>query len=384
MHFELTETQRLIQKTARDFAKEKLLPIAAELDETGRFPHEITKALAELGFMGMMVPEEYGGAGLDAIAYALAMEEISRACASTATIMSVNNSLVCDPLIKFATPMQKEKFLKPLARGELLGCFCLSEPSTGSDAAAQQTTAEKTKTGYVLNGTKNWITNGKEADIAIVFAMTDKSKGNKGISAFIVPSQTKGYEVAKLEKKMGIKASSTAQIHLDHVEIPDDYLLGQISEGFKIAMTTLDGGRIGIAAQALGIARAAIEDACNYAKERRTFGSFVADKQAIQFMLADMATHLDAARLLTHRAAFLKDQGKRFTREASMAKLFASEVAMKCGVDGVQIFGGYGYVQDYPAERHMRDAKITQIYEGTSEIQRLVIGQSVVKEGVVP
>jgi butyryl-CoA dehydrogenase len=382
MNFELTEAQQMIQQTARDFAKKQVLPLAAELDESGRFPHELVKAMAELGFLGMMVPEQWGGAGLDTVSYALAMEEISRGCASTGVIMSVNNSLVCDPLQKFATDAQKEEWLKPLAKGSKLGCFCLSEPGTGSDAAAQQTTAKKTDKGWVLSGTKNWITNAKEADVAIVFAMSDKAAGHKGIAAFIVDTKLPGFSVAKLEKKLGIKASSTGQIHLDNVEVPHDCLLGGDKDGFKVAMTTLDGGRIGIASQALGIARAALEDAKDYAKERKTFGTPVSEKQAIQFMFADIATELDAARLLTLRAAMMKDAGVKFSREAAMAKLFASEMAMRSTVKALQIFGGYGYVVDYPAERHMRDAKITEIYEGTSEIQRIVIAQSLLKDGL--
>jgi butyryl-CoA dehydrogenase len=382
MNFELSEAQELIQRTARQFARDKILPIAAELDANHRFPKELVAEMATLGFMGMAVPEEWGGAGLDAVSYVLAMEEISRACASTGVIMSVNNSLVCDPILKFGNAQQKERFLKPLAQGAQLGCFCLSEPSTGSDAAAQQTTAKKVAGGWQIDGSKNWITNGKEADIAIVMAMSDKAKGHKGIAAFVVPTKTKGFEVAKLEKKLGIRASSTAQIHLDGVVVPDDHLLGGPEDGFKIAMTTLDGGRIGIASQALGIARAALEDALAYAKERKTFGSAVADKQAIQFMLADIATELEAARLLTLRAAQLKDKKQKFSREAAMAKLYASEMAMRSTIKALQIFGGYGYVEDYPAERHMRDAKITEIYEGTSEIQRIVISQSLLKEGM--
>ena len=382
MNFELSEAQELIQRTARQFAREKILPIAAELDATHRFPKELIAEMATLGFMGMAVPEEFGGAGLDAVSYVLAMEEISRACASTGVIMSVNNSLVCDPILKFGNDAQKERFLKPLAEGKQLGCFCLSEPSTGSDAAAQQTTAKKVVGGWQIDGSKNWITNGKEADIAIVMAMSDKAKGHRGIAAFVVPTKSKGFEVAKLEKKLGIRASSTAQIHLDAVVVPDDHLLGGHEDGFKIAMTTLDGGRIGIASQALGIARAALEDALAYAKERKTFGTPVADKQAIQFMLSDIATELDAARLLTLHAAQLKDKKQSFSREAAMAKLYASEMAMRSTVKALQIFGGYGYVEDYPAERHMRDAKITEIYEGTSEIQRIVISQSLLKDGL--
>ncbi|MCC6808367.1 MAG: acyl-CoA dehydrogenase [Deltaproteobacteria bacterium] len=382
MNFQLSDAQAMIQQTARDFSKKQVQPKAAELDESGRFPHEIVKEMAGLGFLGMMVPEQWGGAGLDTVSYVLAMEEISRGCASTGVIMSVNNSLVCDPLMKFGNDDQKKRFLTPLAQGDLLGCFCLSEPGTGSDAASQTTTAKKSDKGYVLNGTKNWITNGKEANVAIVFAMTDKAAGHKGIAAFVVDTKSAGFSVAKLEKKLGIKASSTAQIHLDNVEVPAANMLGGEKDGFKVAMTTLDGGRIGIASQALGIARAALEDAKDYAKERKTFGTPVSEKQAIQFMFADIATELEAARLLTLRAAMMKDAGAKFSREAAMAKLYASEMAMRSTVKALQIFGGYGYVTDYPAERHMRDAKITEIYEGTSEIQRIVIAQSLLKEGL--
>ncbi len=377
MQFELTDEQKMILDTARDFANGVVKPRAKEIDQTGAFPADTVKKLAELGFMGMMVPAEYGGAGLDTISYVLAMEEISAACASTGTIMSVNNSLVCDPLLKFGNEEQKKKYLAPLAKGEKLGCFALSEPNAGSDAARQQTTAVQDGDSFILNGTKNFITNGKEADIAILFAMTDKAKGHKGISAFIVPTDTKGFSVSRLEHKLGIRASSTAQIMLEDMKLAKKNLLGNIGDGFKVAMSTLDGGRIGIASQALGIARAAMEEAVEFAKQREAFGQLIQNFEAIQWMVADIATRLDAARLLTLRAAYLKDKKARFTKEAAMAKLFASEAAMWITTKAIQIHGGYGYTTDYPVERHFRDAKITEIYEGTSEIQRLVIATNI-------
>ncbi len=377
MDLTLTEEQQLLQKTVRELAKAELAPKAAKHDETGEFPTAQVKAMAELGLMGVTVPEEYGGAGMDTVAYAIAMEEVSAGDASCGVIMSVNNSLVIDPIMKFGTEAQKKRWLPKLASGELLGCFCLSEPATGSDAAAQTTTAVKKGDQWVLKGTKNWITNGNEADVAIVFAMADRSKGVKGINAFIVPCDAPGFVVAKNEHKLGIKASSTSQISLDDVTLPADALLGQELGGFKVAMATLDGGRIGIAAQALGIARAAYEGARAYALEREAFGAPIANLQAIQFYLADMATQIDAARLLILRAATLKDKGAKFSKEASMAKLYASEMSGRVTTKALQVYGGYGYVKDYPAERHFRDARITEIYEGTSEIQRLVIARAV-------
>ena len=377
MDLTLTEEQQLLQKTVRELAKAELAPKAAKHDETGEFPTAQVKAMAELGLMGVTVPEEYGGAGMDTVAYAIAMEEVSAGDASCGVIMSVNNSLVNDPIMKFGTEAQKKRWLPKLASGELLGCFCLSEPATGSDAAAQTTTAVKKGDQWVLKGTKNWITNGNEADVAIVFAMADRSKGVKGINAFIVPCDAPGFVVAKNEHKLGIKASSTSQISLDDVTLPADALLGQELGGFKVAMATLDGGRIGIAAQALGIARAAYEGARAYALEREAFGAPIANLQAIQFYLADMATQIDAARLLILRAATLKDKGAKFSKEASMAKLYASEMSGRVTTKALQVYGGYGYVKDYPAERHFRDARITEIYEGTSEIQRLVIARAV-------
>jgi butyryl-CoA dehydrogenase len=380
MDLELTEEQRLVQETARAFARDEVLPRAAELDRTHRHPKELVARMAELGLLGVAVPEPWGGAGLDNVSYILAMEEVSRACASTGVVMSVNNSLVCDPLAKFGTDQQKADWLRPLASGRKLGCFALSEPEAGSDAAAQKTTAQRDGDTWTIQGIKNWITNGPVADVCILFTMSDRSKGAKGITAFILPMDAPGVRCGPPDKKMGIRGSQSCQIFLDEVKLPDSLRLGEVGGGFKVAMSTLDGGRIGIAAQAIGIARAALEDATAYALERRTFGQAIAKHQAIQFKLADMATEIDAARLLAWRAASLKDAGARFTAEASMAKVFASEVANRAAKEGVQIFGGNGYVEDFPAERHFRDAKITEIYEGTSEIQRLVIAGNLLKE----
>ncbi len=380
MDLKLTEEQSMLQTSVRAFAKEHIAPHAAELDESGAFPHQQVRGMAELGLLGVAVPSEYDGAGMDTVSYALAMEEISAACASCGVIMSVNNSLVLDPLMKFGTEEQKRRYVPSLAKGEMLGCFALSEPGTGSDAAAQSTVAKRDGNGWVLSGTKNFITNGAEAKLCIVFAMGDKSKGTKGINAYLVPADSPGYSVAKNEKKLGIKASSTSQINLEDVRVGEDALLGKEGEGFKIAMSTLDGGRIGIASQALGIARAAFEEARDYAKERVAFGKPIAELQAIQFMLADMAVQIDAARLLVLRAATLKDAGVRFGKESSMAKLYASEMSGRVTNKALQIYGGYGYCKDFPAERHFRDARITEIYEGTSEIQRLVIARSVLSE----
>ncbi len=380
MDLELTEEQRLVQETARSFARDEVLPKAASIDREHRHPKELVARMAELGLLGVAVPEQWGGAGLDTVSYVLAMEEISRACASTGVIMSVNNSLVCDPLLKFGTDEQKREFLTPLAAGRKLGCFALSEPEAGSDAAAQKTVATRDGSGWVIQGIKNWITNGPVADVCILFTMSDRSKGAKGITAFILPMDIDGVRCGPPDKKLGIRGSQSCQIFLDEVKLPDTLRLGEVGGGFKVAMSTLDGGRIGIAAQALGIARAAFEDATAYALERKTFGQPIAKHQAIQFKLSDMATELDGARLLTWRAATLKDEGARFTAEASMAKVFASEVANRAAKECVQIFGGNGYVEDFPAERHFRDAKITEIYEGTSEIQRLVIANHLLKE----
>jgi butyryl-CoA dehydrogenase len=373
MDFELTDAQRMFQETARQFADKEIVPIAEKVDQLGQFPRETIQKLGELGFMGVAVPEAYGGAGADTVSYVVALEEISRACASHGVIMSVNNSLYCGPLVKFGTEEQKRRFLTPVAGGKSAGCFCLSEPGAGSDAANQQTTARREGDSYVLNGTKNFITNGAEADCAIVFATVNRALKHKGICALVVERGTPGFAVARVEKKLGIRGSSCAQIAMDNCRVPAANLLGQEGEGWKIALATLDGGRIGIAAQAVGIARAALEASLSYSKQRVQFGRPVAANQAIQFMLADMAMEIDAARLLTFNAALLKDQGLRHTMESCMAKLYASEVAMRAGIKGVQVFGGYGYMMDYPAQRFMRDAKVTEIYEGTSEVQRLVI-----------
>ncbi|MCA9673275.1 MAG: acyl-CoA dehydrogenase [Myxococcales bacterium] len=379
MQFELSEEQVLLQKTAREFARKEVAPRAAELDEKHEFPADLVKKMAQMGLMGVAVPDDYGGAGMDTLAYVLAMEEISAACASTGVIMSVNNSLVCDPLLKFGNEAQKREWLVPLASGAKLGCFALSEPQAGSDAAAQKTVAKRDGDDYVINGVKNWITNGAEADVCVLLTMTAPELGYKGITAFILPMDLAGVRVGPKENKLGITASSTTQIFLEDCRVPAKLRLGEEGEGFKVAMSTLDGGRIGIAAQALGIGRAAMEAAIAYGKERETFGKPIVKHQAIEFMLADMATELDAARLLTWRAARLKDAGMRHSTESAMAKLFAAEAANRAAKNGLQIHGGYGYTKDYAAERHYRDAKITEIYEGTSEIQRIVIARSLLK-----
>jgi butyryl-CoA dehydrogenase len=380
MDFEFTELQRETERLCRDFAARELIPHAHRWDEEHTFPKEAVKKLAELALLGVAVPERYGGAGLDNVAYAVAIEEISRGCASTGVILSVNNSLYCDPLLKYGTEEQKQAYLVPFARGEKLGCFGLTEPEAGSDAAAQQTTAVRKGDHYAINGSKNWITNGPVADAMVLFAMTDKAAGHRGISAFVVPTDTPGFTRAKPDRKMGICASPSCSIFFEDCQVPAKNLLGQPGDGFKIAMSTLDGGRIGIAAQALGIARAAFEEARAYALDRKTFGQPIAQHQAIQFMLADMATELDAARLLTHKAARLKDAGVRHSAESAMAKLYASEMASRVANKALQVFGGQGYSKEFDAERHVRDARITEIYEGTSEIQRLVISASLLKD----
>lgn len=378
--FTLSETHEMLRKTCRDFADKDLAPKAAEHDREHKYPAEQVKQLVELGLMGVAVEEKWGGAELDNLAYAIAMEEVSRGCASTGVIMSVNNSLYCDPVKKFANDAQKELWLKPFATGQKLGCFALSEPGNGSDAGAARTTAVLDGDHWVLNGTKAWITNGYEADAAIVFATTDRAMKHKGISAFLVPMPTEGLSLGKKEDKLGIRASSTCNLIFEDCRIPKENLLGEPGQGFKIAMGTLDGGRIGIAAQALGIAQAAFDAACAYAKERQAFGKPIANLQAIQFKLADMALKIESARLLTWRAAAAKDSGARYTKEAAMAKLAASEASTYVSHQAIQIFGGNGYVTEYPCERHYRDARITEIYEGTSEIQRLVIAGNVLKE----
>jgi butyryl-CoA dehydrogenase len=379
--FTLSETHQMLRQTCRDFADKELKPVAAELDRSHRYPENEVKKLTELGLMGVAVEEKWGGSGLDVLAYAIAMEEVSRGCASTGVVMSVNNSLYCDPVSKFATDAQKETWLKPFASGEKLGCFALSEPGNGSDAGAASTTAIQDGDQWVINGTKSWITNGYEADAAIIFATTDKAQKHRGISAFLVPMPTEGLSLGKKEDKLGIRASSTCNLIFEDCRLPADSMLGEPGFGFKIGMMTLDGGRIGIAAQALGIAQAAMEAAVDYANERQAFGAPIATLQAIQFKIAEMALRIEGARLLTWRAASLKDQGDvRYTKEAAMAKLAASETATFVAHQAIQVFGGNGYVTEYPVERHYRDARITEIYEGTSEIQRLVIASSVLKE----
>ena len=379
MKFDLTEEHLMIRDAARDFAQNELLPGVIERDENQKFPSEQVKKMAELGFMGMMVSPDYGGGGMDTISYVLAMEEISKVDASAAVIMSVNNSLVCWGLETYGSQEQKEKYLRRLATGEIIGAFCLSEPEAGSDATSQQTTAIEEDNYYLLNGTKNWITNGNSASIYLVIAQTDSSLGHKGINAFIVEKETDGVIVGKKEDKLGIRGSDTHSIMFNDVQVPKENRIGEDGFGFSFAMKTLSGGRIGIAAQALGIASGAYELALEYSKQRKAFGKEISRHQAIAFKLADMATEIDAARLLCLRAAWLKDNGKNYDREGAMAKVFASETAMKTTTEAVQVHGGYGFVKEYHVERLMRDAKITQIYEGTSEIQRIVISRSILK-----
>jgi alkylation response protein AidB-like acyl-CoA dehydrogenase len=379
MKFDLTEEHLMIRDAARDFAQNELLPEVIERDENQKFPSEQVKKMAELGFMGMMVSPDYGGGGMDTISYVLAMEEISKVDASAAVIMSVNNSLVCWGLETYGSQEQKDKYLRRLATGEIIGAFCLSEPEAGSDATSQQTTAIEKDDYYLLNGTKNWITNGNSASIYLVIAQTDPSLGHKGINAFIVEKETKGVIVGKKEDKLGIRGSDTHSIMFNDVQVPKENRIGEDGFGFSFAMKTLSGGRIGIAAQALGIASGAYELALEYSKQRKAFGKEISRHQAIAFKLADMATEIDAARLLCLRAAWLKDNGMNYDREGAMAKVFASETAMKTTTEAVQVHGGYGFVKEYHVERLMRDAKITQIYEGTSEIQRIVISRSILK-----
>lgn len=380
MKFELTEEHLMIQQAARDFAQNELLPGVIERDSKQEFPAEQIKKMGELGFMGMMVDPKYNGAGLDTISYVLAMEEISKVDASASVVMSVNNSLVCWGLEKFGTEEQKEKYLKPLAAGEKIGAFCLSEPEAGSDATSQKTTAIDKGDHYLLNGNKNWITNGGSASVYLVMAQTDLDKGHRGINCLIVERGMDGFVVGKKEDKMGIRGSDTHSLMFQDVKVPKENRIGEEGFGFKFAMKVLSGGRIGIAAQALGIASGAYELSVKYAKERITFGKPIGMHQGVGFKLADMATEVEAARLMCLKAAWLKDQGENFDKESAMAKLFASDVAMKHTVEAVQIHGGYGYVKEYHVERLMRDAKITQIYEGTSEIQKIVISRAVLAD----
>jgi butyryl-CoA dehydrogenase len=373
MDFALTKEQEMVRKMVRDFAEAELRPIAAEIDKTCEYPKETVKKMGKLGLMGMTVSKDYGGGGLDSVSYAIGVEEISRVCASHGVVMSVNNSLACFPIETFGTEEQKKKYLTPLASGKNLGAFGLTKPSAGTDAASQQTVAKKTDEGYIINGSKIFITNGAVADTIVIFAMTDKSKGTRGISAFIVDSKTPGFSIGTVEDKMGIRGSVQAELVFEDMLLPPENLLGDEGRGFKIAMLTLDGGRIGIASQALGIAQAALDESLKYAKEREQFKKPIGKFQAIQWMIADMATEIQAARFLVYKAAFTKDTSKRYSAEAAMAKLYASDTAVKATRNAIQIHGGYGFIKDYPLERLYRDAKITEIYEGTSEVQRMVI-----------
>ena len=376
----LTPDQEMIRESIRRYSQECLLPNAAEWDRHGTFPRRQLKELGEMGVLGMTVPEEWGGAGLDYLSLVLAIEEIAAGDGATSTIVSVQNSLPCGITHRFGSQAQKEKYLKPLARGEMLGCFCLTEPHTGSDASALRTRAVRDGDAWVIDGVKQFITTGKEADVAIVFAVTDPAAGKKGISCFIVPTRTPGYIVARIEQKMGQRASDTAQIVFENCRIPLDHLLGDEGAGYRIALSNLEAGRIGISAQCVGMARAAFEAALRYAKEREAFGKPIIEHQAVGFRLADMATQIEAARQLTWHAASLKDADRPCLKEASMAKLFASEMAERVCSDAIQIHGGYGYVSDFPVERIYRDVRVAQIYEGASDIQRLVIGRSIAGE----
>ena len=380
MKFNLSEEQILVRDAAREFAQTELLPDVIERDELQKFPHNLVKKMAELGFMGIMVDPKYGGSGMDTLSYALVMEELSKVDASASVIVSVNNSLVCFGLETYGTEEQKEKYLIKLATGEWIGAFCLSEPEAGSDATSQSTTAVDKGDHYLLNGTKNWITNGGRAQVYLVIAQTDKNKGYKGIDVFIVERDTPGFEISPKENKLGIRGSDTHTLQFNDVKIPKENRIGEAGFGFKFAMKTLSGGRIGIAAQALGIAAGAYELSLKYSKERKAFGKEISNHQAIAFKLADMATDIEAARLLVYKSALDKDQGRSYDTSSAMAKLYASKVAMQHTVEAVQIHGGNGFVKDYHVERMMRDAKITQIYEGTSEIQKIVISRAILKD----
>jgi len=377
---QLSETHEMIRETARQFARDEIAPSSIERDKNGIFPTEIIKKLGELGFLGMMVSPEWGGSGLDALSYVLAMEEISAVDASVGVVMSVNNSLVCWGLETYGSDAQKEKWLRPLATGAIHGAFCLSEPEAGSDATQQHTTAEKVAGGWELNGTKNWITNGTTASTYLVMAQTNRELRHKGISCFIIEANTPGFEPGLKEDKLGIRSSDTCSIGLTNVFVPDDQVLGEVGAGFKIAMESLNGGRIGIAAQALGIAKGSFDAALMYSTQRKAFGKPIADLQAIQIKIAEMATRLEASRVLVYRAAYLKDQHRNYIKAAAQAKLMASQTAVFNALEAIQVHGGYGYVREYLVERYLRDAKITEIYEGTSEIQHIVIARELMKE----
>ncbi|WP_431855427.1 acyl-CoA dehydrogenase [Azospirillum sp.] len=376
----LTEEQEMVRDMARRFAQDRLKPAAAERDRTHAFPAAELAEMGGLGLMGMVVPEEYGGAGTDFVAYALAIEEIAAGDGAISTIMAVHNSVGCVPILKYGTPEQKERFLRPMARGEMLGCFCLTEPQAGSDAAAIKTRAVRDGDSYVLNGSKQFITSGKNAQVAIVFAVTDPGAGKKGLSAFIVPTDTPGYTVARVEEKMGQHSSDTAQIVFEDCRVPASLMLGREGEGYKVALANLEGGRIGIGAQAVGMARAAYEAALQYARERESFGTAIINHQAVAFRLADMATRVEAARQMVLHAASLRDAGLPCLKEAAMAKLFASEAAERVCADAIQVHGGYGYLNDFPVERIYRDVRVCAIYEGTSDIQRLIISRQIAAE----
>lgn len=379
MHLDLTEEHKLLQQTVREFAVAEVKPLARHLDETGEFPRETFRKAAEMGLTAVAFPDEWGGAGFDHVAYTIVIEEISRACASTGVILSVQNSLYCDPIHRYGTDEQKKKFLLPYARGEKIGCYALTEPQAGSNAAALQTKAVRQGDTYILNGTKAWITNGGVADAAIVYVNTDPAKGEKGITALVVEKGTPGFSVGKEEKKMGIHATACTELVFTDCPVPAANRIGKDGEGYKVALSTLDGGRIGIAAQAVGIAQGAFDEALNYSQQRMAFGKPISQFQAIQFMIADMATEIDAARLLTRKAAWKQDTGGRFSMEAAIAKLYASEMSTRVTHKAIQVHGGYGYSCEYPVERMYRDARVTEIYEGTSEIQRLVIAAWVLK-----
>ena len=380
MNTELGDEQKMIQAVAREFAEKAVRPIASDIDREARFPRETVRRMGELGLMGIAIPEAYGGSGGDSVAYVVAVEEVAKACASHAAIMSVNNSLYCDPVLRFGTEAQKQRFLVPFASGVDLGCFCLTEPEAGSDASNQTTLAVRDGGDYVLAGRKIFVTNGREAGAALVFAQTDRTKAHRGISAFLVEKGRPGFTVVKTEDKLGIRASDTAELLFEGCRIPAAQRLGEEGQGFKIAMAALDGGRIGIAAQAVGIAAGAYDLSLAYARERKSFGQPIGQHQMVQWMLADMATSIEAARMLTWRAAWLKDTGAVFGAAAAMAKLWASETAMKVTTDAIQVHGGYGFIKEYQVERYFRDAKITQIYEGTSQIQKLVIARRLFEE----
>lgn len=376
LRFELTEEQEMIRKTVREFALNEIEPLAEEIDKESRHPHETVEKMAKAGIMGISVPKEYGGAGADTIGYAIAVEEIARVCASTAIIVSVNNSLACYPILKFGTEEQKEKYLKPLATGEKLGAFGLTEPNAGTDAGGVRTVAAKVDGGWKINGTKIFITNGAVADTLVIFGLTDPGKGARGMSGFIIEKGFDGFSIGTIEDKLGIRGSEQAELVFQDMFVPDENMLGREGKGFGSAMATLDCGRVGVAAQALGIAQGALDKAVQYAKEREQFGRPIGKFQAIQWMCADMETRIQAARHLVYGAAYAKDHQKRYSKEAAMAKLYASETAMWVTTKAIQVHGGYGYTKDYPVERYFRDAKITEIYEGTSEVQRMVISGS--------